>query len=332
MTSFTGLFWYTKTMNFLEELEQLRYRTPRLYNINIGSQNSDYCTHSDKNKNCYLLFAANFNEDCMYGGCFISSRDCVDCDYCDKSELCYDCVDLDHCYNCTASQDIRNCTDCSFCYDCVGCQNCFGCAGLRQKQYHLYNKPVGKEAYIKSLQGFDYKNPARREEERTNLEAIKLQIPHLASRITQSENCVGEYIGKSKNCFSCFDTHECEDCFYLKDAWHTKDSAELTFSDITELCYECFSLGLNCYNCNFSNFIRGSSDCEYCELCFSCKHCFGCVGLQSKEFYILNKPYSRDEYFKKVAEIKQEMRSLGIYGKQLPTTYKYEDTAAVYLR
>lgn len=317
-------------MDFLEELDRLRLKTPRLYNINIGSENSDYCTHSDKNKNCYLLFAANFNEDCLYGGIVLNSRDCMDVNYCEYSELCYDCLDIDHCYNCMTGQDLKNCSDCMFCYDCTGCQNCFGCVGLRQKQYYFFNEPLSKEEYAKRIKAYDFKNRETWKQIFQPFIELMKKIPRRAAHLTQSENCTGEFVVRSKNCFACFDAHESEDCFYLQDAWRTKDSADLTFSDGTELCYECFSLGLNSYNCNFCNFIRTCSDCEYCELCFNCKHCFGCVGLQSKEFYILNQPYSRDEYFKKVTEIKAAMRADKTYGKHLSTTYKYEDTAVVY--
>lgn len=315
-------------MNFLEELDHLRLKTPRLYNINIGSENSDYCTHSDKNKDCYLLFAANFCEDCMYGGLVMGSRDCVDCEYCDTSELCCECTDVDHCYNCNFSQDIVDCSDCSFCYDCVGCKNCFSCAGLRRQEYCYKNQKLPKEEYLKKIAQLNLKNEENRLFAQKELDEINEKTPHRATRIIGSQDCNGSYIVNSKKCWDSFDIHECEDSCYLKDCFRTKDSADLIFSDGSELCYESFSIGLGSYNCNFCNFVRTCSDCEYCELCFNCKNCFGCVGLQSKQFYILNKPYSRDEYFNKIAEIKMEMRRHGIYAKHLSTTYKFEDTAA----
>lgn len=319
---------YNIGMDFLRELEELRLKTPRLYNINIAGENSQYCTHADKNKNCYMVFAINYSQDCYYGGLVVDSRDCADCNYCEKSELCYECLDVQNCYNCNFSQDLKNCNDCTFCYDCVGCKNCFGCAGLRQKEYCFFNERLSKEEYKKRLAEFDFKNPQSIVRAREKFEEVLKKTPRRAVHSLQSENCTGDYIVSSKNCFFCFDTHDSQDCFYLQDCWRTKDSSDCTFSDGTELCYECFSIGLGCYNCNYSNYIRGSSDCEYCELIFSCKDCFGCVGLQNKQYYILNKPYSREEYFKKVSEIKAQMRSDGSYGKQLPSTYKFEDTAA----
>lgn len=317
-------------MDFLKELETLRLKTPRLYNINIGSENSDYCTHSDKNKNCYLLFGGNFNEDCMYGGIVLNSRDCTDCNYCEYSELCFESTDISHCYNCNYSQNLKNCTDCAFCGECVGCNNCFGCYNLRQQQNCFFNEQLSKEEYLQRIKEFNSNKKENTLKAIEGIENLKLKTPHKATHILSSENCVGEYISASKNCFACFDAHECQDSQYIQECWRTKDCVDMSFSDGSELCYEGFSIGLNTYNCNFCNYIRTCSDCEYCELCFSCKNCFGCVGLQNKEFCVLNVQYSHDEYIKKVAEIKTQMKTEGLYGQNLPTTYKYEDTAAMW--
>lgn len=314
-------------MNFLEKLEKLRYQVPRLANINVGSENSDYCTHSDKNKNCYLLFAANFNEDCYYGSIVLDSRDCADCSNCSESELCFECIDILKCYNCNYSTELTNCNDCHFCYDCIGCQDCFGSVGLRQKKYYYFNEKLAREEYEKRIKEFDWKDTKQIKKALVTAKEVGLKIPRVYSKQMKTVNCVGDHISNSKNVYFAFDANYVEDSLYLFECWRTKDSMDLHFSDGTELCYECFSVGITSYNCNFCSYIRGSSDCEYCELCFSCKNCFGCVGVQNKEYHILNEPYTPEEYRKKVMEIKEEMRSLGIYGKFLPTTYRLEDTA-----
>lgn len=309
-------------MSFLADFEQLRLGTPRLYNINVNCENSDYCTHSDKNKNCYLVCQINFCEDCLYGGVVLESKDCVDCFYCEYSELCYECVDCDHCYNCRNSQDIKNCSDCAYCYDCIGCKNCLGCVGLRQKEFCIFNQQYSKEDYFKKIAALG-KGEIRRE-----FEILKLRTPRKYLHEIQTEGCAGDYIVKSKNCFYCFDTHESQDCMYLQDCWNNRDNMDVMYSWYSELCYESFSIGLESYNCNFCNYVRTSSNLEYCELCFNCKDCFGCVGLKGRQYFILNKSYSREEYAKQVAEIKAQMLAGNEYGKHLPTTYKFEDTAA----
>ena len=132
-------------ITFLQQLEALRRKTPRLFNINIGSENSDYCTHSDKNKNCYLLFAANYNQDCMYGRLIYRNRFVVDCDFTQDSELCYDCIDCRKSYNCLFSDSCEESTDLIFCFNLRNCQNCIFSTNLRNQNYHIFNKPVSKE-------------------------------------------------------------------------------------------------------------------------------------------------------------------------------------------
>ena len=43
-------------------------------------------------------------------------------------------------------------------------------------------------------------------------------------------------------------------------------------------------------------------------LCTDCNYCYGCVGLDRKEFHILNQPYSRREYFEIVKHLKEQWR------------------------
>lgn len=101
--------------------------------------NSKNITEGYDLKNC---------EDCHYCATLESFRDCADCNFCPaKSELCYQCVAVDGykllcCHNCTNA-----CAELSYCNECYGCKNCFGCAGLKQKQYCIFNKQYSKEAY-----------------------------------------------------------------------------------------------------------------------------------------------------------------------------------------
>lgn len=315
-------------MSFLREFQRLREHEPRLYNIVVACENSDYCTHADKDKNCYMVAAINYSEDCLYGGIVIESKNAVDCYYAEKCELCHECTDVQNCYNCDYSQDLKNCVDCTLCYDCIGCRNCFGSSGLRQGEFFLFNEKLSREEYQRKIAEYAPKNPKKWAEALKKAEEVRRETPHLYSHQMNNESCVGDYMYNSKNCFACFDTHASEDSMYLADCWRTRDSLDLMFSDGSELCYECFSIGLGAYNCNFCDCTRSCTDCEYCDLCFSCKHCFGCVGLQGKEYHILNKPYSKEEYAQKVAEIKKSMRESGEYGKHMESTYRLEDTAA----
>jgi hypothetical protein len=45
----------------------------------------------------------------------------------------------------------------------------------------------------------------------------------------------------------------------------------------------------------------------YCDSCDACKNCFGCTGLKHKEYCILNKQYTPEEYEQKVSKIIDKM-------------------------
>jgi hypothetical protein len=72
-----------------------------------------------------------------------------------------------------------------------------------------------------------------------------------------------------------------------------------------EACRECRSLAYcqRCEHCADSNYLV---ECRYC---FECDYCFGCVGLVKQDFHILNRKYSRADYFR---EVKRLRDALGI--------------------
>src|SRR3989338_9490981 len=58
---------YDSSRPFFDQLQELKNKVPRVSLLNINSINSDYCNNAEDSKNCYLIFAAQKNEDTMYG-------------------------------------------------------------------------------------------------------------------------------------------------------------------------------------------------------------------------------------------------------------------------
>lgn len=296
--------------------------SPRQGMLILKSVNSDYTAYCAGNKNCYLLIGSEHDEDCIYGNWIYHSRNCVDCDFIFKCELCYQCIDDENCYNCDTCQDCTTCTDCSHCYDCKSCRNCFGCVGLRNKQFQIFNEQFSKEEYFATI-----KRLRNDEQSLDKFENLKKTTPRLFAHVADNENSVGDYLYHSKNSYACFDGKKLEDCAYMTSAIECKDCYDMSNNYFgCELSYEVMS-SIELYNCNFCNFCYNCRDLEYCEHCYNSKNCFGSFFLQRKEFYIFNEPYSKENYFKKLAEIKDAMRRDGSYGKHLPTTIKIEDSA-----
>ena len=73
------------------------------------------------------------------------------------------------------------------------------------------------------------------------------------------------------------------------------------------------------------------NETDYSDSCYNCVSCFGCVGLNKKNYFILNKQYSKEEYQKINAEIEAGLRKEGTYGDYFPpaiSPFGYNDTLA----
>ena len=235
------------------------------------------------------------------------SKDCLDCAFTEKSELCYECADTRGCYSCNYCQDCLNSSFCEFSYDLKGCESCFGCVNLRNKSFCIFNVQYDKETYkqrVAELRGLYYKG------ERSEFDALLEREPHVYIQGFQNENVVGDHIFNSRNCYSCFDVNSIEDCYYMFNAYNVKDSMDTVYTNLnSELNYFCQS-AVNLTNCNFCNVSWYSQDLEYCGMCLL-PRLFWLQIMLSMKFY---QALSEEEYCR-VREIKEQMKSEGIHGR-----------------
>jgi len=305
-------------MKIYEKLCALQNKQPRLGLVAINCENSPFVAYSGNLKSCYLQTGSEYDEDCYYGFWLYNSKDCVDCAYCDKCELCYDCVDCQDCYNCKGCQDCSNTRDSYYCYDLLGCSDCFGCVGLRRKKFCFFNQQLTEEEYKKKLAEWQ-KYP--QSEVWKYVEELKVKTPVMYVHQANNELSSGDYMYNCKEASQCFDVKDLEDCAYINSSVAIKDS--LDCSNVyyeSQLNYEIMS-AMNIYNCNFCVTCFDSSDLEYCENVYNSKYCFGCFSMNHAEYCIFNEQYTEEEYFKKVAEIKAQMKQEGDYAELLPTSY-----------
>lgn len=316
-------------MSFVDDFRRLQLARPRIALQMSNSENSDYTNYAFKNKNCYLVFGSHYNEDCYHLQYCYADKDCVDCDRVDHSELAYESVFCSNIYNGNYLFNCFTCADCEYGFDLVNCKNCFLSAGLRNAEYFIQNKPVAKGDYVQKVEA--WKKNHTPEQLLHELEKVRLTVPHTAMIQKNCEGCLGSFLENSKNSLFCFNGTDLEDCLYMQTiAHHAKNCVDCDSIgyDTLELLYECIGI-TGSVNCNFCYASWHNSDIEYCELVFNSKNCFGCIARNHAEYEILNVKYSRDEYFKRVREIKDELRREGLYGKWLlPSSYPYQDTIA----
>ncbi|MDA2935592.1 hypothetical protein MYX06_00015 [Patescibacteria group bacterium AH-259-L05] len=311
---------YDFTKTFFEQFYELRSHVPRLALANIKSINSEYTNYAVGNKNCYLLVSAMDNENCFYSYRLLNSKDSLDCLEIHECELCYEGVQLDNCYKsffCQLGESLYNCW---FCYDCKGCTDCFGCTGLRNKSYYWFNQPLSKKEYEAKITQFQDSSHWMIKAQQ-QFDKILAGYPRRATRIIRSVNCTGDDIINSKNCKDCFHARSGEDGKYIIFATGIKDFMDISLDDDSEHTYEVMS-GQGNYGVILSTQCWYSRDVQYSDLCQNCQNCFGCVGLRGKQYCILNRQYSKEEYKKLVPEIIQHMNETP-YTDKKGRVYKY---------
>lgn len=299
---------------FIKGFQELRLRLPRISVSGYQNQNCPYGNAIYNSKNCYLGFDMDSDEGCLYCGMATRCRFCADCEDVWDSELCYECVEIYNSYNCNFSQFLRNSSDCSYCFDCLNCHNCFGCVNLRRANYQIFNQRYSPDEYNKRLAHLK-KQP--RSEIEAQVQQLRLKLPHNGSRQYQTENCFGDNIQNSKNCFYCFNTKLVNEGAYLYDIYtaygeRNEDVYNSFFSVDLFHCYECIQVG-DGWNCNFCHYCEHIKDSEFCEGCFNSKYLFGCIYVNHGEYLILNKSYKKEKWHKEVAELKSTLCNNKLY-------------------
>lgn len=299
---------------FLEQLKELFFEVPFPSQTSWGIVNSDYCSGANDLKNCYLVFVATHNEDCAYSAEINQTKSSLDVTRIESSELCYESFALTKCYKTFFSSHCENCTDIWFSRNLIGCSFCFGCTNLRNKQYHLFNEPCTKEAYEKAVREFDlgsFRNLLAMEQKvgKTSEQSIRK-----FAEGRYNTNVSGEYLNNSKNVHLSYYTNQVEDSKYLQLFLTpgSKDCYDCTlWGENVERVYECSSIGTDSYNIKFSSrTYKGSKDCEYSFYCVGCSDIFGCAGLRNKQYCILNKQYTKEEYEELVPKVRELMDKL----------------------
>lgn len=304
-------------MSYFKEFKELLLRAPKHYCPRQDNVNSEYSAFTYRCKNAYMVFASNYNEDCFYLHLCQRSRDCSDCEGVWDSELCYEGVDCYRLYNSDFCQDSSDLSDCFLCEYCQSCKNLFGCSGLRRAEYCIFNKKVGKEEYENRISELKKRFFTDRDSVLAEFEKVCYEEPRCLFNIRCDETVIGSYNANCKNCYEVYDSLKCEDCCYLyREAEDNKDCVDGCHIFRSELCYDAMAYD-NAYNCDHSFWVINCSDCDYCYCVNSCYNCFMCTNLKHKKFHILNKPYGKEEYFKKVAEIKDELSREGLRSENL---------------
>ncbi|MCX6754136.1 MAG: hypothetical protein NTV03_03730 [Candidatus Nomurabacteria bacterium] len=338
---------YDPSRPFFEQLIELRKKSifVALESLYPSLVNTKYTNNASYQKNCFMTIYAGYDEHCAYTVLTYKNKDCLDCYRARESELCYECVGIYKCYNCTWSEELDSCVNCFFCQSCYGCTDCVGCVNLRNKNYYIENIKYTKDEYFEKIKKLNLDSYDNQQKLKEQSEKFWIKNPKRSYHGNSLNiNVTGEYVYESKNTRNSFLVSGAEDCRYAQylSIKGAKDCYDYTgWGRDSSLLYECYIVGEGAYNNKFcAECWPNAQNIEYSFYCVQGKDCFGCVNLKRKQYCILNKQYTKEEYFKLKEKIITDMKAnpwkskvghIYTYGEFLPpelSPYGYSETMA----
>ncbi|MBT6068199.1 hypothetical protein HOG48_00410 [Candidatus Peregrinibacteria bacterium] len=323
---------------FFDQIRELKLRTPGIgLNVQGNIQNCDYIHYAGTSKNCYLIMHADFCDDCYYGYGFKHNTSCMDGFYNLGCELCFDCVDVNKCYDLKGCQDCHGCHSSFFLRDCIGCKNCFLCVGLRQKEFCYENQQLTREQYEAKMTEIDLGSYAVYQWCKGRLKELESVHNFKHFQNTNVTNCTGDHLTNCKDLYYCFDCEDVETGRYLfQVVTGAKDCYDIYQYGLNlQMSYECATVGEDSYHMLFTeNGHVSGVDVYYSWYVERCKYIFGCANMHGKQYCILNKQYTEEEYNALVPKIIEHMKSTGEFGEFFPMNKAVvgynESTAQIY--
>lgn len=328
---------YDGNRPFVEQFSELFKKVPKVA-LHMGTQvpspGTEYQNFAGGNKNCYLVFNATQNEECAYSRGIINSKNTCDSYFGDQTELCYENVNVSKSSKVAWSDNVSDSLNAYFCRDCSGVQNCFGCVNLRHQSYCIWNEKLEKEEWEKRIKEILGKNSTI-EKIKKDFANFEKRFPRRASVSLKSVGCIGNFLYESKNCVSCYEIFNCEECKYGLFIKFAKDSYDLVGRGLqADLLLETVAVGSNCSKVIGTWNAETSHNIEYSFDMRSCHDCIGCVGMKHASFCILNKQHEEEEYKKLKERIVKELKEIGLYGLFFPielSPWAYNETLAMEL-
>jgi len=107
----------------------------------------------------------------------------------------------------------------------------------------------------------------------------------------------------NKNVYLSYSVIECEDTMYSESV----DKSKKIFDCLNSIKLENCSYNIDCdgnYNTHYAIKSRNCIDCYFVYDCVNCQNCFLSANLRNKKYYFKNQQLTKEEYEKKIQEVK----------------------------
>jgi hypothetical protein len=334
---------YDFTKPFFEQFKVL-YKSIPLINLSITNMvNCRYCNVAEGDKNCFMTSASNKNEDSLYGNRIRDNKQSAEMYIATGNELCYELINSSKNYKVFWSMHAYECSDSMFLYNCKNVQDSVGCINLRNMSYCIFNKQYSREEYLKEKENLKLNTRTGFLNFKKMFDDFVQKNIHKYAHNQKSLNSTGDNLENVNNVVNSFDIYEAQDCknvtwggYGLRDTLDAGPGVGIQ----SELIYDSFDTALQVSKCFWTGVVYHSFDVRYSINCHSSSNLFGCHGLRSKEYCILNKQYTKEEYEKLIPRIIEHMNTMPYidnkgrvfkYGEFFPydnSPFSYNETIA----
>ncbi len=331
---------YDFSKPFFVQFRELQKSVPHKARHEVSSQNCDYANYVLNSKDIYLSFTTTDSNWIYYSRSADRCNECMDCYNIIDCEGCYQCIQSSKCASSSYLIDCRDCVSSSFLFDAVNCTDCFMSSNCRNKQYLFRNEQLTKDEYKEKMEHIKLYSVLEKEKLQKEFSELVRNSIHRYAVLTGSNNCSGDNIVRSNNVKESFHATETENTKYVMRTVGLKDSYDVLGSLQGELLYEVHGGARGSRNSHFIAIGNATIDSEYTDFCLNVSNVFGSVSLQGKQYCILNKQYTKEEYSELVSRIKKHMvempyvdnkghvYSFGEYFPDICIPFGYNESAA----
>ena len=304
---------YDFSKPFFQQYKELYERIP-LINLSITNMvHCEYCNVAEGDKGSFMLSASNRNEDCLYGNRMTENKQSAEMYITTRNELSYELVNSSNNYKVYWSAHAYECADSMFLYNCKNCTDCIGCVNLRNGAYQILNVQYSREAYLAEKEKLQLHTRSGAEKFANIFAAFVKKSIHKYAHNQNAKQSTGDNLENTNNLVASFDINEAQDCrrvvwggYGLRDSLDAGPGVGIQ----AELLYDCIDTALQDNSCFWTVVVYHSFDIRYSINCHSSSHLFGCHGLRSKQYCILNKQYTKEEYEVLLPKIIEHMKEV----------------------
>ncbi|MEK7105377.1 MAG: hypothetical protein AAB865_01705 [Patescibacteria group bacterium] len=312
---------YNPSTNFFDQIRTLQLEVPftawrslivpinSVALLSQGDENSFFVTGC-KSKNSFYAYCAEDMENSaeVFESLFVVNS--------------YNILNSNRIHNCKFVRQSFDCMNSDFLFDCRNCESCFGATNKRNGKYIWFNEQLSKEEWEKRRAEVDLGSRTVLEEYIAKFQGL---VGHKAiwpeNFNEQTENCIGEYLQKCRQCKYMLAGHDSQDNYYGAVFLGNSENNAFVGGALQSFDNIYSHAPLKSRGCKYVHSCYECQNMEYCMQCYNCENCFGCVGLIRKKFCIFNKQYEEAEYWQRVDELKCAMLDRGEYGEFFPAKF-----------